>query len=113
MARKILVINARGEATPERLKKSIAILLVRRLLADWIEENVSIRRRAIRSFNPAAIPQAPKHYIPDFLPAVEANTKFRLPNSPDWREVHLAASNRLRTLSWMTLKAFKCSQPML
>lgn len=67
MARRIVVISSyNDEPTGELLKKSIAELSVRRLLAEWVVKGVSIRRRKIRNINLAALPREgmdPRPYI--------------------------------------------------
>ena len=57
MAYRVQVIDERNRPTGEKLKRTVAKLLVRRLLADWIVPNVSIRRRAIAAVNLAELPR--------------------------------------------------------
>jgi hypothetical protein len=66
MARKILFTGANRE-----IKKAVAILLVRRQVAEWVVKNVSIR---LRAGAPTELPREPKpvtHYIPIELPPAE------------------------------------------
>lgn len=72
MAKRVGVIEGSGISPKTYVKKSVAMLLVRRLLAVWEIEHVSIRRLAIRVTD--AIPAAeltpkPRTYIPEHLPA--------------------------------------------
>lgn len=66
MAYKVQVIDDRDRPTGEKLKRSTAKLMVRRLLADWIVPNVSIRRRKISQVNLAALP--PEVQIRPYVP---------------------------------------------
>jgi hypothetical protein len=66
MARKIVFRGANRE-----IKKAIAVLLVRRQVAEWVEKNVSIQ---LRTSIPAELPREPKpeaHYISTQLPPAE------------------------------------------
>jgi hypothetical protein len=81
MSRKIAV---QGETV--HLKKSIAKLLVRRLLARWVVVNRSIQRVPISELPPGVFARLPrcvsqaKPYIPDKLPPYELpGLKFELP----------------------------------
>lgn len=97
MAKKIAVISTYGdEPTGEVLKKSVAALQVRRLLADWVQKGVSIRLRPIREVNLAALPSyrdlTPRNYIPENMPTPEVrNIKFIPPyyteNEPHYATV--------------------------
>lgn len=74
MARKIAV---EGERT--NYKKSVAELLIRRLLAVWVIEGISIRRLAVREIpdQAARFTLETKAYIPERMPPREVpNTKF-------------------------------------
>jgi hypothetical protein len=67
--RKIIVISTYGdEPTGEKLKKCIARLEVRRLLADWVKPGISVRRRRIADIDLSALP---REYVkrPRFRPA--------------------------------------------
>jgi hypothetical protein len=58
MAKRIAVVSTYGDRpTGELLKKSVAELQVRRLLADWVVKGASIRLRPIREINLAALPR--------------------------------------------------------
>jgi hypothetical protein len=78
MARKIGVIEAHQSDSRfcRDVTKSVARLLIRRLLADWIVVNQVIRMRPISAL-PAQIPPAlflapsAKPYIPEHLPWAE------------------------------------------
>lgn len=89
MARRIVVISSyNDEPTGERLKKSIAELAVRRLLAEWVIKGFSIRRRKVAEINLQALPAVrdltPRTYIPLRLPPAEVeNCKFVPPPSSD------------------------------
>jgi len=76
MARKIKVYHPGGDPDGD-VKKSVASLLVRRLLAEWIVEGISIRRLSIQQApNLSSLPrpqQARKRYIPATLPPVSAD----------------------------------------
>jgi hypothetical protein len=81
MARKIAV---KGESV--HIKKSIAKLLVRRLLARWVVVNQLIERVPIHELPPGALARMPrcfvpaKPYIPEELPPYELpGLKFQLP----------------------------------
>jgi hypothetical protein len=66
MARKIHFSDANRE-----IKKAIALLLVRRQVAEWVVKNVSIR---LRSSAPTELPREPRpvvNYIPAGLPPAE------------------------------------------
>lgn len=60
MAFKVQVIDERNRPTGETLKRTVARLLVRRALAEWVIHNVSLRRRKIADVNLAELPQEPK-----------------------------------------------------
>lgn len=88
MARKISVIGISG--TPEncQLKKSVAQMLVRRLLAEWVIKNLTIRRLAVRSVSlpTAPAPRIDVIYIPDILPPAEVpNCYFKPPSPQPWQ----------------------------
>ena len=71
MARKIIVISTYGdEPTGENLKKSVAQLEIRRLLADWVVPGISIRRRKISQVNHSAVPREENVSIRFYSPAV-------------------------------------------
>lgn len=57
MAFKVQVLDDRDRPTGEKLKRTVANLMVRRLLADWIVPNVSIRRRKVNQINLAELPR--------------------------------------------------------
>lgn len=61
MAKKIIVLNS----SKPRISKVVAVLLVRRALADWVEEHVSIALRPIAELSKAA------KFIPDRIPNEE------------------------------------------
>lgn len=86
MARKITVVN-----DASHIKKSVAQLLVRRLLAEWVVINVSIRRLAVREL-PRMIPDwrsASGPYIPERMPPVEVGgCHFQEPQSDSWKKQH-------------------------
>lgn len=89
MARRIVVISSyNDEPTGELLKKSIAELSVRRLLAEWVVKGVSIRRRKVREVSLNSLPVAREGthptYIPEFLPPAEVeNCRFIPPQSTE------------------------------
>jgi hypothetical protein len=78
MAKKIRV-----EPSGSHLKKVIALLLVRRLLAEWVVKGESIRMLEIRDISPNAFQKFPapaKKYIPEILPLGELpGVKFEPP----------------------------------
>jgi hypothetical protein len=81
LARKIAI-----EGETVHIKKSIAKLLVRRLLAVWVVQNAIIRRVPVTELSPGALARMPrcalppKPYIPDDLPPYELpGLKFQLP----------------------------------
>ena len=91
MARKILVLSVSGHPEREHLKKSVALILVRRLYADWEIPGVSIRRRAIRATRLRSEhgPAIPSRYIPERMPPVDVpGVHFEEPKSATWREQH-------------------------
>ena len=57
MAFKVHVLDDRDRPTGEKLKRCVADLLVRRLVADWVIHRVSIRRRKIAEINLSALPR--------------------------------------------------------
>lgn len=75
MAKKIAVYGVSGTPETGDIKKTSAQLLVRRLLACWLVENVSIQRVSIKSVrlpsSPLPILARPSQYIPERLPPVE------------------------------------------
>jgi hypothetical protein len=87
MAKKIAVENSR-----DYLKKSVAQILVRRLVAEWVIPGVMIRRLNVSA--PVDIRscrvQAPqKAYVPEKLPPAEVSgCRFREPDSATWLEYH-------------------------
>lgn len=92
MAKRIIVLSTFGDKpTGERIKKSRAQLEVRRLLADWVIPNESIRRRTIRACQPVIL--APSlaviHIpIPELLPPLEWYDGFGY-----WPKVHSGTVN--------------------
>lgn len=89
MAFKVQVLDDRSRPTGEKLKRSVAELMVRRLLADWITPKVSIRRRRIAQVNLSALPRPklprhlrrPRSYEHHIEPKLQA---FTIANS-DWQ----------------------------
>lgn len=84
MARKILVVNDNSH-----VKKSVALFLIRRVLADWEIEGLSIRRRPLRAFKHAcavsnghsAAPYIPAQMPPREIPGVYFKPPERKPIS--------------------------------
>ena len=105
MARRIIVVgNHSNEPTGELLKKSVAELSVRRLLADWVVKGVSIRRRKIRQINLAAMPKEFKalarsrrdgyrhHIEPKIVPTTFENSEYmRYLEGWDWSTEQISA----------------------
>lgn len=90
MAKKIAVENSR-----DYLKKSVAQLLVRRLVAEWVVPGVMIRRLTVSGpildVRSCRV-QVARAYVPEKLPPAEiSGCKFREPDSPTWREYHRLA----------------------
>jgi len=72
MARKIGIIHGSSQTPKTYVKKSVAALLVRRLLAIWVIENVVIKMVPYSSNSlpiKASEMVIKKPYIPDKLPA--------------------------------------------
>lgn len=71
MARKIGVLQGKSEKPVTYVKKSVAHIMIRRLLAVWVIENLTIRRVAIGAAIPASrlTGFAPKPFIPERLPS--------------------------------------------
>jgi hypothetical protein len=90
MARKISDLTNPRRA--EHLKKSAAEYLIRNLMADWIEEGVSLVRRTakeIANFKSIRIEGPIKQYIPERLPPVEVpQVRFREPETERWMQQH-------------------------
>jgi hypothetical protein len=87
MAKKIAVENTR-----DYLKKSVAQILVRRLVAEWVVPGVMIRRLTVAApldIRSCRTHLAEKPYVPEKLPPAEVSgCRFREPDSPTWREYH-------------------------
>lgn len=89
MAFKVQVLDDRNRPTGEKLKRSTAACLVRRALAEWIVEKVSLRRRKVSEINLAALPrpavprrcrqpQPYQHHIePKIVPIAWENSAYR------------------------------------
>lgn len=92
MAKKIAVENSR-----DYIKKSVAELLVRRLVAEWVVPGVMIRRLTcssqpldIRVIRPTVAPIV--QYIPETLPPAEVSgCYFEEPTSLSWVAYHRQA----------------------
>jgi hypothetical protein len=88
MATKVTV-----EGSSDSHSKTVAQLLVRRQLAEWVIRNVRIRY-AVKTAKAVDIRscrvQAPqKAYVPEKLPPAEVSgCRFREPDSATWREYH-------------------------
>ena len=93
MARKIALLEPHGTKPSIYLKKSAAMLLITRLLADWEVRGVSIRRRMTKALPPGFhsqrfIPQ-PKPFIPERLPPAELpGIRFIAPLRPEWTQTY-------------------------
>jgi hypothetical protein len=121
MARKIAVISTYSDdPSGEHLKKSVAQLEVRRLLADWVVEGVSIRRRAIRKI-PAAVlfakaprTRVPRPYIPTILPPAEIPGVFFALPGPRIRDIRAVWDWQLEPwpLELMAAAANLAAQPI-
>lgn len=102
MSRKISVFEDSHASPSTYIKKSIARLLVRRLLAVWVQHNVSIRRVSGRDLPPGILtrrvpPEAkPSTYIPKELPPAELpGLKFTLPKGVPSQVIFLARAARM------------------
>lgn len=106
MARKIAVLQGNSEIPKTYIKKSVAALLVRRLLAVWVIDNLTIRRTAVRDAIPAGRFTAPRSYIPSKMPWAELpGVKFVDPisktatqNQAVKRRFFVMAANRIASL---------------
>jgi hypothetical protein len=85
MAKKIAV-----EGSTDRLKKPVALLLVRRAIAEWVVPGVMIRRLKGRARDVREVIDVRRPaYIPPGLPPAEvSDCRFQEPTSPTWREYH-------------------------
>lgn len=103
MARKISVIGISGTPENSQIKKVVAQLLVRRMLAVWIIRNVSIQRVSVREANPLAAERIQvewKPYIPETMPPREVGgCKFQEPTDPNWTAILAHSRYRFRRIS--------------
>ena len=110
MAHRIAVLahNQPVSATARtHVKREVAVMLVARLCAEQITQ------RVIRMFPPSSSFPSLKasqpdsfRYIPEELPAAEVSgCIFRLPNSPQWRELHVQLRKYRIDMAYLTSKA--------
>ena len=89
MAFKVHVLDEKNRPTGERLTRTVAALLIRRQLADWIERNRSLRRRKLSEVNLSALPREHRprrrilrdvpyqhHIEPKIIPLSIANSAY-------------------------------------
>lgn len=98
MARKFDVIEVDGRTRGPQVRKSLALLMIRRLVAIQIAPFV-IKRLEIRQI-PSHLPRQPlqpRKYIPDTLPPMETGgCTMKSPESVEWQKIHAAPSHSLR-----------------
>lgn len=103
MARKISVIGISGTPENSQIKKVVAQLLVRRMLAVWLVRNVSIQRVSVRAANPLTVERIRiewKPYIPENMPPREVGgCKFQEPTDPNWTAILANSLYRFRRIS--------------
>lgn len=97
MARKIGVLGTRQSGEPRTyVKRAVASVLIRRLLAEWVVDNVTIRMLEVRNPLRASefVPRPPKPYIPESMPpiidkmlGIKFDDPVKSPNMPRFRFV--------------------------
>jgi hypothetical protein len=93
MARKVIVLHENGKSAGD-IKRSVAYLMVRRLLWQWVQEGKIARILPVREIPLRAqsirIPPPIRRYMPDRLPPAEVpQVHFKPPSSlAQWRDSH-------------------------
>lgn len=94
MARKIAVLEPHTDCVARHVKKSVAVLMVRRLFWSWEKENEIARILPLRSIPAAARSARPPsesrprtRYVPDQLPPLQIpGVRFQQPQTEQWQQ---------------------------